>query len=184
MEDKRIATWVNEYAADLYSWASYKISDKETATDLGPYTFFAGAPKIDSFRGDSSPKSLLFSIFNFKIIDHYRDKAKKPVPLDNDGFSNFFDEHGDWKPEKRPQAWDEQQGHLLDNEDFKKILEQCMEALPEKWNACMNMKYMMEKNGEAICQDLGITPANFWQIIHRAKLNLRECIDKHWFKNN
>ena len=183
MEDKRIENWVNEYAADLYSWAQYKISDSETAKDLVQDTFLAASRKISSFRGDSSPKTWLFSILNFKIIDFYRDKAKKPVSLESEGFSNFFDEHGEWKKDKRPQSWDDEDGHLLDNEDFQKVLKLCMDALPEKWNACMNMKYMMEKNGEEICQELEITSANFWQIIHRAKLNLRECINNKWFRN-
>ncbi len=31
---------------------------------------------------------------------------------------------------------------------------------------------------ETICRELKITPANFWVIIHRAKVNLRACIQK------
>ena len=58
-----------------------------------------------------------------------------------------------------------------------------MNALPEKWNAAMKLKYLTEKNGENICQELGITTSNFWQIVHRAKLQLRDCIDKNWHNN-
>ena len=42
---------------------------------------------------------------------------------------------------------------------------------------------MTEKNSNEICQEMDITPTNFWQIIHRAKLNLRECIEAKWFKD-
>jgi RNA polymerase sigma-70 factor (ECF subfamily) len=42
----------------------------------------------------------------------------------------------------------------------------------------------MGKKGEEICQELGITPTNFWQIMHRAKLQLRECIENNWTKDN
>jgi RNA polymerase sigma-70 factor (ECF subfamily) len=41
---------------------------------------------------------------------------------------------------------------------------------------------MEEKKGELICQELGITDTNFWQILHRAKLQLRKCIELNWFK--
>ena len=40
-----------------------------------------------------------------------------------------------------------------------------------------------QKSGEEICQELEITPSNFWQIVHRAKLQLRDCIENNWFKN-
>jgi DNA-directed RNA polymerase specialized sigma24 family protein len=41
----------------------------------------------------------------------------------------------------------------------------------------------MNKNGDEICQELDITPTNFWQIVHRAKLQLRNCVKENWFEN-
>lgn len=58
-----------------------------------------------------------------------------------------------------------------------------MDNLPEQWNACVKLKYLMQKKGEEICQELDITPTNFWQIMHRAKLNLRDCVETNWFNN-
>jgi hypothetical protein len=29
---------------------------------------------------------------------------------------------------------------------------------------------------------LDITPSNYWQIIHRSKLLLIKCIEKHWMR--
>jgi RNA polymerase sigma-70 factor (ECF subfamily) len=40
----------------------------------------------------------------------------------------------------------------------------------------------MDKKTEEICQELGISTTNYWQMMHRAKLQLRECIDENWFK--
>ncbi len=132
----------------------------------------AAYEKYDSFRGDSSPKTWLYSILNFKIIDHYRAKAKQPVKMDNQLFSRFFNSEGDWNVSKRPKNWDEDEQHLLDNDDFQAVLKTCLDSLPEKWNACIHLKFMTEKNGDEICQELDISPTNFWQIIHRAKLTL------------
>jgi len=39
----------------------------------------------------------------------------------------------------------------------------------------------MDMESEEICQELEITPTNYWQIMHRAKLQLRECIENNWF---
>ncbi len=174
---------VEKYTEDLYSWAVYKVSDSELAKDLVQDTFLAAAEKIDSFKGQSSHKTWLFSILNHKIIDVYRKKVKQPLPAENDVFSKFFDAGGDWKKEERPQNWQEDEGHLLDNSEFQAVLKQCMGALPERWSFAIKSKYLLDKKGEEICQELGITPTNFWQIVHRAKLQLRDCVDTNWFKN-
>jgi len=67
--------------------------------------FLAASEKLDGFRGDSSPKTWLYSILNFKIIDHYRAKVKQPVKLGNQSLSNFFTGDGEWIQQKRPKSW-------------------------------------------------------------------------------
>lgn len=179
-----LTDWVGQYTQEMYSWAYHKVSDSEMARDLVQDTFLAAAEKIDSFKGDSSPKTWLFSILKYKIIDHYRAKVKKPFSYDNTSFSGFFTDDGEWLPDKKPGNWDDDDGHLLDNVDFNEVLKECINALPEKWSMSVKLKYLMSKNGEEICQELDITPTNFWQIMHRAKLQLRECIESNWFTEN
>lgn len=178
-----LSKWVQEYTDDMYSWASYKLSDAELAKDIVQETFLAAAEKVHTFKGESSPKTWLFSILNFKIIDVYRKKINKPMAYEPSGFTDFFDAEGSWQTEKQPKDWHDQDEHLLDNMDFQYILKRCLDALPEKWNLCVKLKFLTEKNGDEICQEVGITPTNFWQIIHRAKLQLRDCIEKNWYKN-
>jgi RNA polymerase sigma-70 factor (ECF subfamily) len=175
-----LTEWVENYTSDLYSWALHKVSDPELASDLVQDTFLAAAEKIDGFKEESTPKTWLFSILNHKIIDYYRKKVKQPVKVDNQVFSTFFDEGGSWKNEKRPQNWAEEP-HLLDDDEFQEVLKQCLDALPETWNTCVKLKYLSEKKGEEICQELNISTTNYWQIIHRAKLQLRDCIEQNWF---
>ncbi|KKK73668.1 hypothetical protein LCGC14_2891540, partial [marine sediment metagenome] len=74
-----LENWVEEYTGGLYSWALHKTSDAELAKDMVQDTFMAAAEKINNFRGDSTPKTFLFSILNHKIIDHYRKKINKPI---------------------------------------------------------------------------------------------------------
>ncbi|MBK8710958.1 MAG: hypothetical protein IPL97_03585 [Niastella sp.] len=44
------------------------------------------------------------------------------------------------------------------------------------------MKYLDNQDADEICNELEITKSNFWQIIHRAKLQLRNCLEFKWFK--
>ena len=178
-----LTQWIEDYTSELYSWAFYKISERELAKDLVQDTFLAASEKIENFKGDSSPKTWLFSILNHKIIDHYRKKTKQTLSIEDQNQSNFFNGEGDWITEKSPQAWEESESHLLDDDEFQDILQKCLEALPEKWNLIVKLKYLMSKKGEEICQELDIAPTNYWQMIHRAKLQLRECIETSWFQN-
>lgn len=183
MKKEELTNWVNEFTSELYKWAYYKTSSVETAEDLVQETFLAAAQKMDSFKGNSSPKTWLFAILNHKIIDYYRKSVNKPVPIETNTISAFFDEDGSWQQEKRPKDWEDNEIHLLDDTDFQKVLQKCLDALPKQWNLCVKLKYLTEKSGEEICQELNIAPTNYWQIVHRAKLQLRNCIENNWFKS-
>jgi RNA polymerase sigma-70 factor (TIGR02943 family) len=183
METINITQWVNDYTEELYSWAYFKTSSALTAEDLVQDTFLAAAEKLSSFNGNSSPKTWLFSILNHKIIDFYRKKSVNPVVLENDNISQFFNNDDGWRSEKTPTDWQDEEINLLDNEEFNAVLKKCLDALPEKWSMSVKLKYLTEKSGEDICQELGISTTNFWQIVHRAKLQLRNCIENNWFKN-
>ncbi|BAX81758.1 sigma-70 family RNA polymerase sigma factor [Labilibaculum antarcticum] len=183
MENENLIKWVNEFTNELYKWAYYKTSSAETAEDLVQETFLAAAEKVSTFKGDSSAKTWLFSILNHKIIDYYRKKVNKPVAMESNTIASYFDEDGSWQKEKRPKDWQDEENHLLDDNDFQQILKKCLDALPEKWSTCVKLKYLTEKSGEDICQELEIAPTNYWQIVHRSKLQLRNCIENNWFKN-
>lgn len=189
--DNNIQEWVSLYADNLFSWALYKTNDKETAQDLVQETFLAAFKSLDKYQGNSQPKTWLFSIINNKIIDFHRKKFRgnvinmssiNVVHNNTDVLEKFFDSDGTWRKEVRPTEWKESEEHLLDNMDFKGVLQDCMEQLPETWFSAIQLKYLEEKNGKEICQELNITSSNYWQMLHRAKLQLKICIDKNWFK--
>ncbi|MFU8860295.1 MAG: sigma-70 family RNA polymerase sigma factor [Cyclonatronaceae bacterium] len=184
--DKDITQWVYEYSDELISWAFYKISDQSAAQDLVQETFLAAVKSKQDFERRSSPKTWLFSILNKKIVDYYRSKNKfgwATTPLDEDMVEQvtrgYFDDAGSWAEATSTISWDADV-HLLDNPDFKKVMDQCMDELPVGWNMAIVAKYYSEKSSSEICQDLRITPSNYWQIVHRAKLLLKKCIETHW----
>lgn len=187
-----ISKWVTLYADDLYRWALHKTSDKETAEDLVQETFLAAFKSLDRFEGKSHPKTWLFSIIKNKIMDYHRKKFQEATINqsklnkglnESDLLENFFDNNGAWKAENSPTNWHHIDTHLLDNPEFNNILGNCMKKLPSNWFSAMNMKYLEEKEGKLICQELGITPSNFWQILHRAKVQLKNCIEMNWFNS-
>ncbi len=174
--------WVEEHSDSLFSWALYKTDSKETAEDLVQDTFLAASTSMHHFKGNSNPKTWLLAILKNKISDHYRKVYKDPHGKNAINIDSVFDKEGRWNPGERPLAWEEETGHLLDDFAFIKVLNSCMGKLPENWFAAMQLRYMEGKDGAFICQELEVSDTNYWQILHRAKLQLRKCLEVNWFK--
>ena len=174
--------WVQLYSDSLYSWALHKTSNKETAEDLVQETFLIAIKSFDKFKGDSNPKTWLFSILNNKINDHYRKSYRMPVVNNDTILDIFFESSERWRKDQMPQKWTDDTDNLLDNVEFQQELDNCLKKLPPSCFSAIQLKFIEEKKGNVICQELGITDTNFWQILHRAKLQMRKCLELNWFK--
>lgn len=185
-----IKSWVETFSDKMYLWSLYKTNSKEIAEDLVQETFMAAFQSIGKFRGKCEPKTWLFSILNNKIADHFRKGYRipgKPANREKQSseeffFDSFFDGEGNWLEKQKPCNWPLEEVNPLDDELFIKMLKSCMGKLPRNWFVAVQLKYIGEQKSELICQQLQITTSNFWQILHRAKLQLRKCLEIHWFK--
>lgn len=187
---KTFELWVNEYSDAMYSWALYKTSNIESAEDLVQDAFLTAYQQFEKFRGDSNPKTWLMSILNNKISAYYRKFyqhqshfLKSGISDSDDGiFKTMFDEYDNWRPDTKPTAWTNDDDSLLDDKDFNAVLSGCLESLPGRSRAVILLKFIEQQKSEMICQELNISATNLWQLLHRAKLMLRNCIDSKWFK--
>lgn len=184
IRQSELAKWVRMYTRDLLAWALRKTSDRQLAEDLVQDTFLAAAESRSSFQGDSQVKTWLLGILKNKIAEYYSRTLRKYVgrPLPLEDLSAYFKAGGHWTKSARPHAWTGEAEQLTDIPEFNRILDRCIDHLPEVMNACIRLKFLDEKKGEEICQELQISATNYWQLIRRAKLRLRDCLEKHWFK--
>ena len=94
----------------------------------------------------------------------------------------FFESSERWRKDQMPQKWTDDTDNLLDNVEFQQELDNCLKKLPPSCFSAIQLKFIEEKKGNVICQELGITDTNFWQILHRAKLQMRKCLELNWFE--
>lgn len=176
--------WIDNYADYLYNYAIARVNEPDIAKDLVQETFFAGLKSAKNFEGKSTERTWLISILKRKIIDYYRkinsNKGKAEVRM---SFYDSGENEGNWIEERVPQSWDASAEKDLENEELKSQLDQCIDKLPVKYAMVFRMKTIQEFETEEICKELDITPSNSWVIIHRARTQLRECLEKNWFKN-
>ena len=178
--------WVARHADYLYAYAVARIDDEEMARDMVQETFLAALVRVEKFEGKSSERTWLTAILKNKIIDIYRKKAsgllKRTESLhDENGQQDFFEEEtGHWKAEYVPRAFGIESYDPLAGKEFNQILRKCMQKLPALWLSVFTMKHVDDLDTKIICSELNVTPSNFWVIIHRAKVNLRACLQKNW----
>jgi len=175
--------WIDDYSQKLLDRAYYLLSDKEDAKDVVQEVFLSAYKSRDSFQGKSSPLTWLTSILHHKIADVY--KKRYNGNLQPFSFDTFFDKHGEWIEPDVADPWEEDEfavSALLDNNSFCDILDQCLGRLPRQWLMVVNKCYLQEQKAAEICRELNLTTANYWKLLQRSRLQLRKCIDVHWFK--
>ena len=175
--------WVKNYSDLLYRFAYIRVNNEEAAKDLVQETFFAALRSAENFKGAISEKNWLFTILKNKIIDHYRKKSSSLFSELNElleSANHYFDENDHWKPETEPREWGVNYSAPVETKEFYEILNKCMEKLSEIMRIVFTLKYIDERESGEICKELNITTSNYWVIMHRAKLQLRGCLETKW----
>lgn len=175
--------WVDLYADDLYRYAVSRGIGKEEAEDIIQETFLSAYKNIKSFKQKSSLKTWLISILKRKVIDFYRKKYRTPQNVYIDEKPIFQQDgiyKGHWTEEHAPGDWS-YNDIPWDNEDFQRIFNLCLEKLPPKYALVFSMKILQEYESADICKEMSISSSNFWVIMHRARLQLRECMENNLF---
>lgn len=174
--------WVDHYADYLFNYAVVRVNNKDLSKDLVQDTFFSGLKSARNFEGRSSEKTWLTAILKRKVIDHYRKiNSKKGQAEVRVNFHNDGENEGNWLEERVPQRWSASLEKNLENEELKAQLDSCIDNLPEKYAMVFRMKTIQEFDTQEICKELEITASNLWVIIHRARTQLRKCMEDHWF---
>lgn len=175
--------WVPLYADFLFNYTISRINNHDQAKDLVQDTFFAALNAKDNFQGKASERTWLISILKRKIIDYYRKinsaKGKAEVKMN---FYSDGEREGDWIEERIPTDWNAEVEKNIENEELTIALENCINNLPEKYAMVFRMKTIQQFETEEICKELEITSSNLWVIIHRARTQLRKCMEDNWFK--
>lgn len=179
-------TWVEQYADYLYGFAMSRLRDEDVAKDLVQDTFLAALQRLNQFEGNSQEKTWLTAILKNKIADFYRKQSSgilkdlKVTDAEKEQ-SDFFDaETGHWNAHCRPQAFGLETHDPLILKELGVILNACLTKLPKLWFSVFAMKHMDDLESEHICAELKLSQPNFWVIMHRTKLNLRNCLQKNW----
>lgn len=180
--------WVDEHGDLLYRYALSRVSDESVAEDLVQETFLSALKGVSEFKGNSSVETWLVSILKRKIIDYYRKKSRmddKIAEGDLSETADFYAEgamKGRWKPDAAPQDWRIDPESQTETEGFMQLLYECMKTLSEGVASVFTLHELEQMDTDAICKELEITSSNVWVRLHRARSQLRKCLERSGFR--
>ncbi len=177
--------WLDLYGNFLFRNAVIRVRNKAIAEDLVQDTLVSAIQAFGNFEGRASVKTWLLSILKNKAIDHLR-KSNREEQFDPDGEDcdeekRNFSRFGLWR--RFLSKWQDNPEDVALQKGFLVQLEGCMQELPERLRRVFVLKTFDELSTEEVCKVLGVSATNIWVILHRARLRLRECIDKNWYQS-
>ncbi len=179
-------TWVEQYGDVLFRYAVARLRNPSLAEDVVQETFLAALQSSQRFQEQSSERTWLVGILKHKLIDALRRASREQATTLLDSLAaepdEQFDEQGRWKiGDADPHAWDANPRLLLQQQEFLAVLDQCLAGLSPRLAHAFVLRELDDVSTKQICQVLGVTPTNVWIMLHRARAQLRKCLERRWF---
>lgn len=176
------------FRPDLLRFARLQLRDDQLAEDVVQETMIGALAGRRDFAGRSALKTWVFSILKNKIIDAIRSR-ERTVNLSalsgeeeefEEAFDRLFKANGHWKRDNRPGDWGDPE-ETLRQAQFWQVFDACLNHLTENTARVFMMRELLEFEVDEICTELQISASNCYVILHRARNNLRGCLERSWF---
>lgn len=183
-------SWVDDHGDFLFRYAFVRLRDETLAEDCVQETLLSAIQSLDNYGGKSTERTWLTGILKHKIIDYFR-KSVREQPIaqaetDLSGLDSFFNQEGRWKDhwhdEFEPVDWRVTPDAAMEQAEFFKTFHRCLGKLPERVAGVFALREMDGLETSEICEVLKLSTSNFWVMMHRARMNLRRCMELNWFK--
>ena len=177
------AEWVGRYGDGLFRYASGRVMNRELAEDLVQETLLSAFRHRAQFNGESAFGTWLIAILRRKIVDYYRKRSRSP-DLDAEALGPAGDPflaNGKWS--NSPMKWRATPKELAEDAEFWNIFHECMSGLPSHLGQAFQLRELGMTSVEDACATVGVTRRNFAVRLHRARLLLKQCLEKNWFRS-
>ena len=170
----------------LLRFATLQLRNAAQAEDVVQDALIAVLEKPERFAGQSSLRTYVTGIMKYKIIDVLRaaGRMRQIESHDDQSEADAIDAlfAADGHTLQAPRDWGDPEASFA-QQDFFRVMQVCLDKLPAQTARVFLLREWLEFDTEEICKELGITTANVWVILYRARLRLRECLDLNWFGN-
>jgi RNA polymerase sigma-70 factor (ECF subfamily) len=168
----------------LLRHARFAVSDDSLAEDLVQDTLIAVFEQHSKRRGDASLVTWATAILKNKVADWYRSPTRKRMvqfKMDDDKLGDaidaLYDPDGSYA-EPVP-AW-QQPENRTEQRQMMTVLERCVSCLPRQTGNVFMMREWLGFATAEMCERAGVSADNCRMILHRARMALRDCMQRDW----
>lgn len=182
-----LAGWTQQWRTPMLRFALLHIQPHEDAEDAVQDALTALLVCSPDTLTQVDPKRYLFGILKNKITDRLRLKYRPEVAY-SEAFADDIDEvlfnpRGHWIAGVAPAPWVDPEAALASDQFFE-VVDICIHKLPAKPARVFSMKEFLECETEEICDTLGLSKADYWQCMSRARKQIQLCLNQSWFGGN
>ena len=146
--------------------------DAEGAEDVAQSTFLTFIESAPRFEGRSRVRTWLFGILYRKISEARRGLQRGEKLEDIDSvFEQDFDSAGNWVRPPRPTD------AALYASEVRREIEGCLDQVSTKQRMAFTLREVEELDSDEICKILDVTRTNLGVLLHRARTQLRRCLE-------
>lgn len=184
LSPSNLSTWARQWRGPMLRFAQLHLQPREDAEDAVQEALTALLLADPAVLAASDPKRYLFGILKHKITDQLRRKYRPEVGY-SEAFADdldqvLFNERGHWVDGVAPAPWACPQAQLQ-SQQFFAVVDICVHRLPAKPARVFSMKELLDCDTGEVCTVLGLTQADYWQCMSRARKQIQLCLDQHWF---
>lgn len=183
MDNLDARDWLETHGNVLFCYALRQTSNRDVAEDLVQETLLAAWRGRHHFQGHATERSWLIGILKHKISDHYRRLARSRESLCENADAldtRLFRHNGSWR--EAPSAWGRDPLDAAQSEAFMTALNHCLQGVPDNQRDAFLLRELGEMDASAVSQSMAISTNNLYVLLHRARLQLRRCLERTWFK--
>jgi RNA polymerase sigma-70 factor (ECF subfamily) len=180
-----LAQWARTWRGPMLRFAQLHLQPREDAEDAVQDALVAALAVTPDAIRQGDPRGYLFGILKHKITDRLRAKYRREachavVDETDDLDALLFDARGHWVADMAPTTWRTPEADLQ-TEQFFAIVDLCIDRLPGKAARVFSMKELLECDADEVCHTLGLSKADYWQSMSRARKQIQLCLSQNWF---
>lgn len=179
-------TWVSEHGDALYRYAYTRLRNAAAAEDAVQETFLGALKARDRYKEGMPVRGWLMGILKHKVVDHIRRSARTIQMSDEEAKTLLESPLMRWSgiPTMSPPRWRFSPSRVLEQKEFWGVFTMCLGKLQELQHTAFVLKEVDGLTTEEICKELDISANYLWVLVHRAREQLKSCLEANWTRTS